>query len=196
MNRSRIPLLLFVLALVAVGAIGAVSFYRTFSTVPGERLICTGQYETFYRVPKGPVTPEFSSCTLDSAKRFTGADYPEVKDLAKAFMTIIVAVFVASIAFSEKIINIATAGVWSKGLMILTWIALFVSICACGAGLAFMVIAFGWATYFPFSEYRQLEIVATKTFLASCILFGAALMLMLINGISTMFNPSTPRSAA
>src|SRR5690349_17567982 len=58
-------------------------------------------------------------------------DYTESKDLAKAFLTLLVAVFVGSITFSEKIVDVKTSGVWAKATMILCWICILIAIVAC-----------------------------------------------------------------
>src|SRR4051812_42403465 len=47
----------------------------------------------------------FESCIEYQAKLFIDRDYSEAKDLSKAFLTLLVAVLIASITFSEKIVN-------------------------------------------------------------------------------------------
>jgi hypothetical protein len=64
--------------------------------------------------------------------------YDEGKDLSKAFLTLVVAVFVASITFSEKIIDFKTAGNWTKVAMIACWGSLLLSIVSCGTGIVYL----------------------------------------------------------
>src|SRR4051794_3801355 len=59
---------------------------------------------------------------------FTTKMYPQLLDLGKFFLTILIGVFVASITFSEKIVNFTSSSWWSKSLLILCWILLLISI--------------------------------------------------------------------
>ena len=61
--------------------------------------------------------------------------YDEGKDLSKSFLTLIGAVFVASITFSEKIIDLKTAGPSGRVAMVTCWLSLLLSVAACGTGL-------------------------------------------------------------
>jgi hypothetical protein len=92
-----------------------------------------------------------------SAKIFMDRDYAETKDLAKAFLTLLTAVFFGSVTFSEKIVNLNQSEWTSKALMILCWCLLLLAIASCGAGLALMATAAGFATYEPDFDYRQFE---------------------------------------
>ncbi len=120
--------------------------------------------------PAYPACPEGSECRR-LAQLFVN-DYTESKDFAKAFLTLLVAVFVASITFSEKIVDLAKSGAWPKAAMIICWLALLVAVVACGTGLAYMVIAYGIAVYAPEVDYRFHEVRAVQLFTASGILFG------------------------
>ena len=44
-----------------------------------------------------------------SIKDFLAYDYMEAKDMAKAFLTLVSAILVGTITFSEKIVNFETA---------------------------------------------------------------------------------------
>ena len=55
-------------------------------------------------------------------------DYGETKDTAKAFSTLITAVFVASITFSEKIVNFQNANRLSSFAMFVSWTLLLIVI--------------------------------------------------------------------
>jgi len=52
-----------------------------------------------------------------AANRFLDRDYAEVKDLSTAFLTLLTAVFVASITFSEKIVDFNRSGWWAKAIL-------------------------------------------------------------------------------
>jgi hypothetical protein len=70
--------------------------------------------------------------------KFATSMYPQLLDIGKFFLTILVGVFVASITFSEKIVNFATSAWWSKSLLIFCWIFLLISIVSDGVGLVFL----------------------------------------------------------
>lgn len=55
---------------------------------------------------------------------FLTYDYGEAKDLAKAFLTLVSAVLVGTITFSEKIVNFQTASFIQRRLVIGSWIFL------------------------------------------------------------------------
>jgi len=146
-------------------------------------------YEDFQRlVFVYPSCPVGSECER-FAKLFV-SDYTESKDLAKSFLTILVAVFVASITFSEKIVDMSKAGTGPKTAMILCWVFLLIAIIACGTGVAYMVIAYGIAVYTPQIDYRFHEARAVQLFLGSGVAFGAGLAAMLLAGLSTFVGPT------
>ena len=120
-----------------------------------------------------PECPEGSECR-QLAKLFSN-DYSEMKDLAKSFLTLLVGVFVASITFSEKIVD----------AMISCWVSLLLAIVACGTGLVYLVIAYGMSVYAPESNYRFHEGRAVELFIASGISFGVGLCTMLLAGLNT-----------
>ena len=126
------------------------------------------------------------------AKLFTN-DYTESRDLAKSFLTLLVAVFVASVTFSEKIVDMHKAGPAAKVAMIACWIFLLAAIICCGTGMAYMVFAYGIVVYTPEMEYRFFETRAAQLFLASGLVFGGGLSTMLLAGLSTFIR--TPASA-
>lgn len=137
--------------------------------------------------------PQYSDCSEGSeckhlAQLFT-SDYNEVKDLAKAFLTLLVGVFVASITFSEKIVDVRKSGGWPKAAIITCWVALLLAIVACGTGVAYMAAAYGIAVYNPEIDYRFLEARAIQLFVASGVSFGAGLSAMLLAGLSAFIQP-------
>src|SRR4051812_3975343 len=71
-----------------------------------------------------PGQEEFLPCIEEKAKTFLDRDYAEAKDASKAFLTLLVAVFVASLTFSDKIVDLQRSGWWSRGLMVTCWVSL------------------------------------------------------------------------
>jgi uncharacterized membrane protein YiaA len=129
-------------------------------------------------------------CSQQAAKKFFTIDYSEAKDLGKSFLTLIVAVFVASVTFSEKIANLKESGRRAIFAMLGCWILLLLSLGMCGAGLTYQTIAMFIVSY----RYRSpwiMETLAGGLFLLAGVSFMAALLCMLIAGLPSLFaNPS------
>lgn len=66
----------------------------------------------------------YLTCRQADADVFVKSDYGEMKDLAKSFLTLLTAALVASITFSEKIVDLSHAGIWARLLMVPSWIAM------------------------------------------------------------------------
>jgi len=126
------------------------------------------------------------TCVDAAIKRWQEIDYSESKDLAKAFLTILVAVFVASITFSEKIIDLKNASTASIVAMLACWILLLISIITCGLGLTFITFALYQATYIRELPGR-LERDAGLMFGFSGAAFIVALFAMLVAGLPSLF---------
>lgn len=74
----------------------------------------------------------------DQVKDFLTYDYGEAKDLAKSFLTLVSAILVGTITFSEKIINFQTAPALQRRLIISSWSLFVLAIISCGIGLIFL----------------------------------------------------------
>ena len=74
----------------------------------------------------------------DRVKDFLTYDYGEAKDLAKSFLTLVSAILVGTITFSEKIINFQTASAGQRRLTIASWSFFVLSMIICGIGLCFL----------------------------------------------------------
>ena len=133
--------------------------------------------------------PEFLSCLQENAETFLDRDFAEAKDASKAFLTLLVAVFVASLTFSEKIVDLQRSGWWSRGLMIACWVLVLVAIACCGAAFALMMVAVGYAAYAPQFSYWALEAKAIYLYIASGLAFGGGLVALLIAGIFSLLGP-------
>lgn len=108
--------------------------------------------------------------------------YDEGKDLSKSFLTLIVAVFVASITFSEKIIDLKTAGPWAKTAMIICWASLLLAIVACGTGLVYLASMLDQALFVNLPDDRHANTAATLI-ASSGMLFVIGLIMMLLAGM-------------
>jgi hypothetical protein len=130
----------------------------------------------------------FNSCLRAQADVFIKSDYVEMKDLAKSFLTLLTAILVASITFSEKIVDLGRAGTWARSLIITSWVAFLVAIVSLGAGLSFMTLGAGCATYQPYLQYQIFEAKAIPLYITSGIAFGTGLASMLISGVVAMLH--------
>jgi hypothetical protein len=129
---------------------------------------------------------QYYKCVDEKARLFLERDFPESKDLSKAFLTLLTAVLVASITFSEKIVDINHAGRLAIVVMISSWTLLLAAIAACGSGLALITTAAGYAAYYPESQYLAFEQQAVKLWIAGGILFGVGLASLLVAGVISL----------
>jgi hypothetical protein len=130
--------------------------------------------------------PLFRACIERQAEIFLGKDYAESKDLAKTFLTLISASLVASITFSEKIVDVGKATLVPLSTMIVCWVLLLAALVACGAGLALMTTAAGIAAYEPSLDYRQIERRAIQLFLGSGVAYAFALIALIVAGVASL----------
>jgi hypothetical protein len=70
-----------------------------------------------------------------TVKDFLNFNYAEAKDLAKSFLTLIAAILVFSITFSEKVVVFQTAGVIRRILLIISWSFFVLAIIGCGVAI-------------------------------------------------------------
>lgn len=118
--------------------------------------------------------------------KFVESEYAEIKDLGKSFLTLLIAVFVASITFSEKIVNFSASTWWSKFLLIFCWILLLISIVLTGAGLVFNASCFNQALYVPCPDNLDLFELVFICFVLSGLCFGLGLSSMLAAGVISL----------
>jgi hypothetical protein len=127
--------------------------------------------------------PAFQACLKNMAELFIKLDYTECKDLAKSFLTLMSAMLVASITFSEKIVNVHAAGKGPLLAMVSCWVLLLSALLACGVGLAMISLAAGNAAYVPHLDYRVLEGAAAMLFVLAGLLFAASLVALFVSGV-------------
>lgn len=183
------------LCVVALGLCGwaAKWFLSTWSMDIQSRYLCTDRRGVDHAFVNDQEL--YYSCVEEEGKRFLSVDYAESKDASKAFLTLLVAVLVASITFSEKIVNIRQSHWTARLLMILCWVLFLIAIGSCGAAMALMIDAAGYATYSPQSDYRVLEFRAVTLYFVSGISFGTGLAVLLISGIVSIASRSPDSNA-
>jgi hypothetical protein len=172
------------LAMIAIGIclVSAAWFVTAATEQPVRRTQCRDRFGSY-----APSHEKFETCIEANAAKFLKGDFAESKDLGKAFLTLLTAVFVGSITFSEKIVGIQNAGPGSRNAMITTWGAFLLALVACGCGLAFIALAAGIATYYPDFDYWRHEQRAIIMFGVSGVAFGAGLVALLVAGILSLF---------
>lgn len=175
-----------VVASAGIAAVAVLYFLAAWLQVPPDRATC---FDSTQGVSVTESTPkELHACFVKQGETFVKTDYAESKDLSKAFLSLLTAVFVASITFSEKIVGIGNSGWWAKSLMILCWSLLLLAIVACGAALALMTIAAGWATHNSSLNFWLFEYRAMSLFLTAGIFFGGGLTAMLVTGVISLLH--------
>jgi hypothetical protein len=119
----------------------------------------------------------------DSA-RFLKYYYPEIKDLAKHFLTLISGAIVVSVTFADKIIDFSHAGLVQKLALIFSWLLLVVSLGCCGIGLYLAFVASEQATGSVLYDYgRDFKYFGRKSYAfldGAGVCFGAGLCAMII----------------
>lgn len=122
-------------------------------------------------------------------QKFIDKEYSEIKDLGKTFLSILVAVFVASITFSEKIVDYNSTSWWAKSLLIVCWILLLLSVVLSGAGMVFISSCYNQALHVPCPDNLELYVTAFFTFVLAGLSFGLGLTSMLCAGIISFIQP-------
>src|ERR1700724_966240 len=116
----------------------------------------------------------------DGATLFIQYNYAETKDLCKHFLTVVSAILVFSLTFSEKIVNFAQALRSTKVLLLAAWCCLIVSIIACGIGLIYISLAGGNAVYGADASYLKLALTSYKAIIVAggCFVLGLVLLIL------------------
>jgi len=184
MPRPSLLVASILLPALLAALLGGLSLRRAATTPPPPTTTCVderGQVVT--HVLATPLADDFVICIQRQAALFLSRDVADTRDLIKAFLTLLTAVLVASITFSEKIVGINTASFTTRGLMIGCWLMLLAAIIAAGVALAFMTLASGWATYAPHLRYRIYEYRAVYFLVSAGLAFAIGLALLLAAGI-------------
>jgi hypothetical protein len=130
--------------------------------------------------------PAYQDCVKNRATLFLNEDYAESKDLAKTFLTLLSAILVTSVAFSEKVVDVNNAKLLPLAAIVGCWALLLVAIIACGTGLAFMSTIAGFAAYNPEFDYIKLEEKAVILFIGAGLAFVFALLALIVAGIASI----------
>jgi hypothetical protein len=122
-------------------------------------------------------------------------NYTETKDFCKQFLTLVVAVLVFSLTFSENVVDFSNASLAAKLCLVLAWTSMLISIVSCGVGLTYMALAGGNAVYggmhYPVwaSKSYRLIIIAGASFIIGLVLLIVAAI------TSVTLRPASDRKA-
>lgn len=75
------------------------------------------------------------SSTDTTERKFLGFVYPEVKGLAKHFLTLIAAVLTFTVTFSEKIVGFSSADDGHRRILIIAWSLFILAIVCTGSAI-------------------------------------------------------------
>jgi hypothetical protein len=142
-----------------------------------------------------PDTNKSTLVTVEHNQKFVKQEYPEIKDLAKSFLTIVIGVFVASITFSEKIVATNTTSSLAKVILVLCWFMLLGSIVLTGCGSVYLAKCFNRALYNPSANISPLFKYARICYLSSGVCFGFGMSTMLAAGIISFLMPKESKKA-
>jgi hypothetical protein len=164
--------------LVGAGLVGAVVSGQWFIGVvrwqPEEMSTCVRTTaEKFSRGEDG-----FANCIKERADIFREHDYPDKRELLLAYQTIMITIFVGSIAFVEKLQQQSHR----RGPILFVWFVLLLAILLAGAALIIYSQAVGIASYEPDRAYRQIAFRAKVLIAISGALFSTALVSLLAAG--------------
>jgi hypothetical protein len=114
----------------------------------------------------------------DLTKNFLTYNYAESKDLAKSFLTLISAILVFSITFSDKVVNFQNATRQTRVLLITSWVLFVGSIVLCGISLVYyynalwLAVNCGWNCKEPLFGILRLSPTRVLVIGNNCILLA------------------------
>jgi hypothetical protein len=120
---------------------------------------------------------------VDPVSNFIRYDFTITQDLCKQFITVVTAVLVFSLTFSEKIVSFSTTKKPFRILLGISWASMLFAIIACGLGLTYICIAGGQAIY-DAQAYPVAAWTSYRWIIAAGISFIAGLISLIIVAIT------------
>ena len=150
--------------------------------------------------PEGVVVPAAKTGVMPSETEkpsdlFFKYDYTETKDFCKQFLTLVVAVLVFSLTFSEKVVGFPSASLAAKLCLVFAWTSMLISIVSCGIGLTFMALAGGDAVYGGAYYHIWAEKSYRLIIVAGCS-FVTGLLLLIVAAICSVYFAACTRPKA
>jgi hypothetical protein len=120
----------------------------------------------------------------EAALKFMEYDYKEIKELATQFLTLITAILVFSLAFSEKIVEYRKANQTVRNMLIASWSSFFLSIIGCGLSIVLNVAAAGEILYDPEPDFAfKMSFYSGMILVVSGFIFVLGLGFLIVSGI-------------
>jgi hypothetical protein len=154
-------------------------------TCEARKLACAGA--NTQRTAAGPASQAASGIgpqTPTLQDEFLKYDYAETKDLSKSFLTLVAAILVFSLTFSDKIVDFPHAGQISRASLVTSWSLLMFSIILCGVALCFISIAGGSAVYG--GDYLSVAVWAWLCLLGAGSLFAIGLVALIVAATASL----------
>ncbi|MGN6440193.1 MAG: hypothetical protein ACTHMM_26940 [Agriterribacter sp.] len=142
---------------------------------------------------------------FNDAEKFIKHGYPEIKSLGIQFLTLVTAILVFSLTFSEKIVNYSHANAPIRAILIISWTLLILAIIADGIGLAFNAFALPTALTDQYDNetgksasisFYEPAFTALKAILMSGALFIGGLISLVIAGVASLNRESKAGNAS
>lgn len=129
----------------------------------------------------------FNNTSMNDAELFLKYNYTETKELCLHFLTLITAVLVFSLNFSEKVFDFQNSSKKNRLTVIIGWCLFLLSIILCGLGLVFNSVAGGDAVYAQ-KDYMNWAQYSYLSILFSGIFFVLGLCLTMISAVNSRKN--------
>lgn len=133
--------------------------------------------------------------SFNDAEKFIKYGYPEIKSLSIQFLTLLTAILIFSLTFSEKIVNYNQSTSLIRAILITGWTLLILAIICDGIGLAYNAIALPTAladlndfekNHSTRSEFYEPAITSLKSILMSGTFFIGGLICIVSAGIASL----------
>jgi len=123
----------------------------------------------------------------EQSKIFLQYNYAEMKSLCTQFLTVVTAVLVFSLAFSEKIVEFQKATTLTRSLLISAWCLFFFAIILGGLALYYVALTGGQALANRPELYTATQTTAMKRAICGGGCFAAGLMALMLSAIFMAF---------
>ncbi len=147
--------------------------------------------DNYFGVPDSDsLDPDFND-----ADKFIKYGYPEIKSLGIQFLTLLTAILIFSLTFSEKIVNYNQSTNSVRAILIGGWTFLILAIISDGIGLAFNAMALPTALsdlnefekhQSRSSEFYEPAFISLKSILISGVFFISGLICIVSAGVASL----------
>lgn len=136
-----------------------------------------------------------ANAELGPRERFFRYNYTETKEFCLQFLTLVVAVLVFSLTFTDKVVEFPEAPFLARLSLTISWALMLLAIISCGVGLTLMALAGGDAVYGG-SRYLKFADGAYKLIVVAGGLFIAGLLLLIVAATVSLTFPRPNRLGA